>query len=182
MNDKMKQLISNLVAISEDKDQRNVQLVTSTLTLIGELRTDFKDITKKHGAFKNGFENFLLSDTNVNLKQEELEEAIEFIRKNLQSTVGYWTEDEVTRQLLVWRAKQVPAQPVPTVPPTPGSSPVPPVTPPTVPSNDLIKKKVKARELINNIDSAPKLRAILNRVIDLNFAAVLDTINGENND
>lgn len=182
MNDKMKQLISSLVAISEDKDQRNVQLVTSTLALIGELRTDFKDITKKHGAFKNGFENFLLSDTNVNLKQEELEEAIEFIRKNLQSTVGYWTEDEVTRQLLVWRAKQVPAQPVPTVPPTPGSSPVPPVTPPTVPSNDFIKKKVKARELINNIDSAAELRAILNRVIDLNFAAVLDTINGENND
>ena len=183
MNDKMKQLISNLVDISEDKDQRNVQLVTSTLALIGELRTDFKDITKKPGAFKNGFENFLLSDTDVNLKQEELEEAIEFIRKNLQSTVGYWNEDEVTRQLLVWRAKQVPTQPVLPASPTPGTSPVPPVTPtPAVPNDDLIKKKIKARELIDNIDSPAELRAILDRVIDLNFVAVLDIINGEKND
>lgn len=187
MNDKMKQLISNLVDISEDKDQRNVQLVTTTLALIGELRSDFKDIVKKPGAFRNGFENFLMSDTDVNLKQDELEDAIDFIRKNLQSTVGFWSEDEVTRQLLVWRAKQ--AQP-PVPPVTPGgggsgSGPNPPYNPPYNPSTsgvDVSKKKMKARELIDNTNDADELRAILDKVIDLGFVAVLDIITGEYND
>lgn len=183
MNDKMKQLITNLVDISEDKEQRNVQLVTTTLALIGELRSDFKDIIKKPGAFKNGFENFLMSDTDVNLKSDELDIAIDFIRKNLQSTVGFWSEDEVSRQLLIWRAKQ--ATPNPPQPPYTPPTPLQPQVvhePPIISGQNLQKKRVKARELIDSIDSVEELRAILDKVINLNFVAVLNAITGEEDD
>lgn len=187
LNDEMKQLITNLVEISMDKDQRNVQLVAKTLELIGKLRSDFQDIIKKSGAFKNGFENFLLNnpDQYVNLRPEELEDAIDFIRKNLHSDVGYWDEQEVSTQILRWKssAKQVPSplpQP-PVIPTNPGSNP--PVTPPTsVSDTDLLKKKAKARELIGSISSPEELRAILDKVINLNFVPVLNIINGEGND
>lgn len=103
MNDDVKKLIDNIVAICEEKDQKNVQLVTATLDLIDRYRADFPDILSKQGSFQNGFENFMLSQLNVGLKEEEVVDAYDYIKKHLESTVGFWTEAEVGDKLKDWR-------------------------------------------------------------------------------
>ncbi len=103
MNDDVKKLIDNIVAICEEKDQKNVQLVTATLDLIDRYRADFPDILSKQGSFQNGFENFMLSQPNVGLKEEEVADAYDYIKKHLESTVGFWTEAEVSDKLKDWR-------------------------------------------------------------------------------
>lgn len=103
MTDDVKKLIDNIVAICEEKDQKNVQLVIGTLDLIDRYRADFPDILSKPGSFHNGFDNFLLSKPNVGLQEEELEDAYNYIKKHLESTVGFWTEAEVSDKLKDWR-------------------------------------------------------------------------------
>lgn len=103
MNDDVKKLIDNIVAICEEKDQKNVQLVTATLDLIDRYRVDFPDLLSKQGSFQNGFENFMLSQPNVGLKKEEVADAYNYIKKHLESTVGFWTEAEVSDKLKDWR-------------------------------------------------------------------------------
>lgn len=44
-----------------------------------------------------------MADTTVGLDAEEVNDAIDFIYKNLQDTIGYWTEAEVTGALKDWR-------------------------------------------------------------------------------
>lgn len=103
MNDDVKKLIDNIVAICEEKDQKNVQLVTTTLDLIDRFRADFPDLLSKDGSFKNGFNNFLLSQPNIGLQNEEIDDAYDYIKKHLESTVGFWTENEVSDKLKDWR-------------------------------------------------------------------------------
>lgn len=196
MNDDIKRLIDNITAICEEKDMKNVQLVTGTLDLISRFRLDFQDIIAKQGSFRNGFNQFLLNQPTVGLQPEEIAGAYDYITKNLQSTVGYWTEEEVSKTLLEWRvaqreeierkrrekeeaerrkkeeeerarqaeelkkhheeiekAKQIIGN-----------------------SDNVPKKKTAARELIDSIENAQELRNIIDRVIDLGYEKILDTI------
>lgn len=106
MNDDIKKLIDNIVAICEEKDQKNVQLITGTLDLINRYRIDFANIITREGAFKNGFEHFLLTQNNVGLHEDELEDAHAYITKHLESTIGFWTEAEVKDKLKDWRISE----------------------------------------------------------------------------
>lgn len=103
MNDDVKKLIDNIVAICEEKDQKNVQLVTATLDLIDRYRADFPDLLSKQGSFQNGFENFMLSQPNIGLQEANVADAYDYIKKHLESTVGFWTEAEVSDKLKDWR-------------------------------------------------------------------------------
>lgn len=196
MNDEVKRLIDNIVAICEEKDQRNVQLVTDTLGLIDRYRIDFQNMLAKEGAFANGFHHFLLQQENIQLREEEIGEAKTFIRQNLQSTIGYWTEQEVADKLKDWRLdqqkkenetkrkqleeelrrrdeenrrkleeerKQYEAE-LEMAKKLVGNR------------DNVLLKKVQARERIDAIDSPDELRGILGRLIDLGYEQILDII------
>lgn len=176
LNEKMRQLIDQLCQVLEEGAQKNVQLTTTTLQLIGELRTDFRDILNKPGSFRNGFENFLRQVPIVDLKEEEMAEAVDFIRKHLESTIGYWTEREVTDQLKNYRmskqqaeeAKRRREEEEKRLKENGGVPPVPPA--------ELPRKKVTARERIDAISDPAELRALLDKLIDLGYGPVLETI------
>lgn len=104
--DKAIHLIGNIVEISVGHDVKNPALRTDTLILFDELRYDLPNILAKPGNFENGFRNFLLAQPGVELREEEYERAKEFIRQNLQTSVGYWSEDEVIGALKDWRIAQ----------------------------------------------------------------------------
>lgn len=106
MNAHVRRLIDHIFAICEEKDQQNVQLRKETLELIDAYRIDFPNILNKPGAFRNGFVSFLMSDDNVSLQPQEADDAFDFISKNLESTIGYWTEAEVREQLKNWRLQE----------------------------------------------------------------------------
>lgn len=202
LNNEVRELIDNITAISMENDQKNVQLVMTTLNLIDKYRIDFPDMLSKEGSFKNGYENFLLKQDNVDLQEQELPYAIEYIDQHLESSIGYRTEEEVAKQLLLWRiadnqriekerrereererrereererrereeenkrqqalieeAKKIVGNP-----------------------DNVPEKKISAREYINNVQDTAQLRSLLDKLINLGYEYILDTIiNGENN-
>lgn len=103
LDNDVKKLIDNIVSICEEKDQKNDRLVIETINLIERYRTDFSNILNKPGSFRNGFENYMLNVPKVGLKPEEMPKAFDYIKRHLEDTVGYWTEEEVTNALKDWR-------------------------------------------------------------------------------
>lgn len=103
INDDIRRLFDNIVAICAEKDIRNPALVKDTLDLIDGYRADIPDILSKPGNFENGFFNFLRSQEGIKLQDSELGSAYNFIKKHLESTVGYWSENEVAVTLKDWR-------------------------------------------------------------------------------
>lgn len=103
ISDDIKKLTDDIVQICQESELRNPALVNETLTLIDEQRYDMKNILKVDDAFTKGFNNFLESIDLVNIKNEEIDEVRRYIEQNLQSTVGYWTEEEVRKAATKWR-------------------------------------------------------------------------------
>ncbi len=103
INDEIRRLFDNIVAICAENNIKNPSLVKDTIDLIDSYRVDIPDILSKPGNFENGFFNFLRSQESIKLQESELDSAYDFIKKHLESTVGYWTENEVTIALKDWR-------------------------------------------------------------------------------
>lgn len=185
MNDEVKRLIDNITVICKEKDQKNVALVTSTLELIDRYRADFPDILNKEGSFHNGFVNFLLGRDKVNLKDEEVDDAIDYLRKHLELTIGYWTEEEVSVALLSWRIekneeiaerrrreeeekhrREMDSY----------ADKADKYTGIIGDATMARSKKVDAREMIDNIVDPSLLRGIIDKIIDLGYEQILDII------
>ena len=202
MNDEVRKLIDNLTAISMENDQKNVHLVSSTLELIEKYRIDFPDILSKEGSFRRGYENFLLRQPDADLQAHELPRAIEFIHQHLESSVGYRTEEEVAKQLLLWRIadnkriederrqredderrqrqeeerrkreeeykrQQALIDETKKIVGNPDNVPV---------------KKATARDYIARVEDVATLRCLLDKVINLGYEYILDTIINVEND
>ena len=103
INDDIRRLFDDIVAICAEKDIKNPALVKDTLDLIDRFRVDIPDILSKPGNFENGFFNFLRSQEGIKLQESDLDSAYDFIKKHLESTVGYWSESEVAITLKDWR-------------------------------------------------------------------------------
>ena len=97
VNDAECRLIDNIVTICNENDLRNPALVMETIDLISELRIDMKNILNVDAAFSDGFKNFLMQIEFANIEEDEVDEVKHFIEQNLQSTVGYWTEEDVEK-------------------------------------------------------------------------------------
>lgn len=103
LNDSLRRLFDNICTICSERDLKNPALVKDTLELLENYTVDLPDILSKPGNFRNGFDNFMLSQSGIGLQDFEVETAYDYVKKHLESTVGYWTEDEVTIALKDWR-------------------------------------------------------------------------------
>lgn len=97
-------LIDNIVTICMERDLRNPALVKDTIDLISELRFEMKNILNVDAAFSDGFKNYLMQLDFINIQEDEVDDVKHFIEQNLQSTVGYWTEEEVEKKALQWNS------------------------------------------------------------------------------
>ena len=97
-------LIDNIVTICMERDLRNPELVKETIDLISELRFEMKNILNVDAAFSDGFKNYLMQLNFANIKDDEVNDVKRIIEQNLQSTVGYWTEEEVEKKALQWKS------------------------------------------------------------------------------
>lgn len=192
----IRRLFDNIVEICNKRDLKNPSLVKDTLDLIDNYKVDIPDYFAREGSFDNGFNNFLLAQPIVGLRSEEIPDAYEYIRGHLESTVGYWTEDEVADRLQQWRIvrnreiederrrqeeeerrkweeeerqkheeerreqerlqaefKKIKGDP-----------------------QNVVKKKVSARERIDKIDDPKTLRTLLDAVINIGYEQILDII------
>ena len=182
ITDKIKQLTDNIVKICMERELRNPALVNETLSLIEEQRFEMKNILNVEAAFSEGFKNYLMQLSYVSVKEDEAEPLRRYIEQNLESTVGYWTEEEVEKKALQWRSVQQTVQiqhapstvhePTPTTSTGWGSSS-------SVPSYqvDLTEKRNKAKERIANITDIHVAQALLTKICEKGDEWLLDMIN-----
>ena len=183
VNDAERKLIDNIVTICMERDLRNPALVKETIDLISELRIEMKNILNVDAAFSDGFKNYLMQLEFINIQEKDVDEVKHFIEQNLQSTVGYWTEEEVEKKALQWKSSKALQQPVdPQTPPAPPTSLVGEEYPPTTyvpPVNlDIIAEKRKqAKSHIASITTLDDAIALLNKLCDEAGEWLLDKIN-----
>lgn len=104
LNDELRRLFNNIFTICTIKDYNNrPQLTADTVNLFERYAVDLPDIINKPGNFRNGFNNFLLDQPDIDLQEFEIDDAYTYIRQHLESTVGYWSEEEVANALMSWR-------------------------------------------------------------------------------
>lgn len=182
-----RKLIDNIVTICMERDLRNPALVKETIDLISELRFEMRNILNVDAAFSDGFKNYLMHLDFINIKEDEVDDVKHFIEQNLQSTVGYWTEEEVEKKALQWnsaRNSSTNGQPA-----TYGyhrqqgngmasESSIGNTTQTfhTDP-NALVEKRRRAKERIANIGSLRYAKVLLTKLCDEGGEWVLDKIN-----
>ena len=172
ISDSIKTLIDNIVQICMERELRNPALVNQTLALIEELRIEMKNILNVEEAFDDGFKNFLMQIEFVNVQESEIDEVRGYISGHLESTVGYWTEEEVVKSAKDWRLEQTSIVDYPIVEPTdaPKESPV-------VNIDILNDKRQKAKDRIARISSLTEAKEILLKLCETSSEWLLDKIN-----
>ena len=177
VNDAECRLIDNIVTICNENDLRNPALVMETIEFISELRIDMKNILNVDAAFSDGFKNFLMQIEFANIEEDEVDEVKHFIEQNLQSTVGYWTEEDVEKKALQWKSsKPLKPEPQPLHNPDKGEDSQ---------SNDdssenqnsLAEKRKLAKSHIASISTLDDALALLNKLCDEGGEWLLDKIN-----
>lgn len=127
---------------------------------------------EEENHFENGFRNYLLADRIVNLKDNELDVALAYIRQHMESGVGLWTEVAVIEQLKNWKLSLIPSEPTPYN--------VPDITDPVVrvvePMVADVDKQTKAKAKIQSITTIDEAKRILDALCDLGYDKILDTI------
>mgnify|MGYP002516093523 CR=1 FL=1 len=190
ITDDERKLIDNIVTICMERDLRNPALVRETIALISDLRFEMKNILNVDAAFSEGFKNYLMQLDYVGIQENEVDEVRHFIEQNLQSTVGYWTEEEVEKKALQWKSTKA----LKTNSPhdetgqtglsqgkgagEPGSlGGMTAVPSPADPIDMEIKRKL-AKIHIASIVSLDEAKALLNKLCDEGGEWLLDKING----
>ena len=170
-----------------ERDLRNPALVKETIDLISELRYEMKNILNVDAAFSDGFKNYLMQLDFINIQEDDVDDVKHFIEQNLQSTVGYWTEEEVEKKALQWnsaRSSSANGQQktnggwqqsnnIVSEPPTNNT-----VQTSYTDSNALEEKRKQAKKHISSIVSLDDAKALLTRLCDECGEWLLDKING----
>ncbi len=172
ISDSIKNLIDNIVQICMERELRNPALVNHTLELIEELRIEMKNILNVEDAFNDGFKNFLMQIEFVNVQEHEIGEVRDYIAGHLESTVGYWTEDEVIKSVKDWRLEQKLSVEHPVSEPSDIELELPIVN-----VDILNDKRQKAKDRIVQISSLVEAKEILMKLCETSSEWVLDKIN-----
>lgn len=173
--EKIIKLIDNIIVIYTEVGAKNPALMVETDNLITELKFDLPPLLNYQieNNFENGFRNYLMADTIVNLKDEDYDAAVNYIRQHMEGGVGLWTEAAVIQHLKDWKLSRIPTAPQP----KPWSTEVvqPKVAEPTdtSPNTD---KKAQARKRIQSLKTVDEARQMLDALCDLGYDTVLDII------
>lgn len=179
INDDMRHLIDNIVRVCTETDLRNPALVTETDGLISRLRIDMKNVLNLPDIFSDGLRSYLMQLPDLCLKKEEVEPLLSYVEQNLQSSVGYWSEEEVYRTSLRWAVTQRnrPEGAMPTA-----GQPARPVTVAPQPADEdvLYVKRVRARDRIFKLTSLEQAKQILFKLCDEKNEWLLDLLRDRN--
>ena len=173
----MKEFIDNLIqVVNNPESMKNPSLLENTIHVYDTLKTDFGNLLiPSADNFHKGFVAYMQSIENVNVHDDEVDEAQKYLHEHLESEVGMWTEEEVKDKLKDWRiSKATPVNPY--LPPSDFSNtvvavPLEDMT--TVSSDELKKKRNKAINRINNSDD---LRQAIENMITEEESYVIDIL------
>ena len=79
--------------------------IKSILDILKLTRMDLKLLLNPK-SFKEGFSKWLKSLDDIEVEDGDIEEIIEYLNKNMQEEVAYWTEDKVRLKLKDWKTEK----------------------------------------------------------------------------
>lgn len=106
--DILREFIGNLMkVVSDPESMKNPNLLDATINGYDALKTDFGNLLlPSEDNFRKGFVAYIKDIDIVNVKDDEVDTAIQYLHGHLMSEVGMWTEDEVKEKLKDWRIRQ----------------------------------------------------------------------------
>lgn len=119
----MRALLNNVIKVVADSESmKNPQLLSSTIAGYEELKYEWQNILIENEGqnFKEGFISYLKNQGPSSPQDNEVDEAMAFLRGHLEGEVGIWKEDEVRDKLKDWRIDKNRTNNPPT--PTPSTS------------------------------------------------------------
>ena len=173
--EELNKAIDNMIKICNEIGTQNPAMMRETIDLLKNWRYELKRIVNNADYYKNGFISFLKSRDTVNLKDEEVKDAISYIKENLQKEIGTWSEDEVVDKLKDWRLKQMGQQSEQHLQPA-AIQPVIGVAEPDPAEVEANRaRQDRARERVNSM-SADEMRRALTDIIDLGYGQIYDIL------
>ena len=169
-----KKFIDDVLTICFETAHRNPAIMVDIVESIKQMNFEIKTWFKDNTYFKQGFENFILSEPNVHLQPKDIDKAFAFIKQNMQGEIGLWTENEVLDQLKNWALSLKKPIPTPTSPFPEGDDGLHVPQTPHAPSTS--EKREQAKDRIRTINNLEDAKNILLRLIDLNIGTIIDTI------
>lgn len=178
----MAALVTNIAkVITEPESVKNPALLTDTLNSYNELKMDLGNLLLPNSDnFRKGFVAYLYSEEAVQLEENEVDEAIAYLRSHLQGEVSLWAEIEVHSQLKNWRiAKSKKAEQ--SEPRVSGVGPDSVVsggggTRDVLPSIDPDQLKQKRIQALSRINGSTDLRSVLENMINSESESIINTI------
>lgn len=172
--DKIIKLTDNIITIYSEVGAKNPALMVETDSLITEVKFEYTPLLnyEVENNFENGFRNYLMADTFVNLSDSDYDTALNYIRQHMEGGVGLWTETAVIEQLKNWKLSLIPATPQP-VPDTDDDDSE---NPSETEASEKTEKIGKAKAKIQSLSTLDEAKSILDTLCDLGYDAVLDTI------
>lgn len=159
-------IVDGILNICKNVDHQDQNVIENTLEKLKFRRYEFTNYLNSPESFQNGYVNFLKSVKLVDLQDEEIPAATEYIKKNLQGKKGLWTEDEVSEALTDWRLSTKPKEQPPVVQ-QPPQQPViqqPPIA--AEPTNNSMQKRDTARQKIRSHTNIDTLKKLLEKIIE----------------
>ena len=116
----MRRLVDCIIKVVGDPESmKNTQLLNETISAFNEQRFEWGNLLQENSGsnYREGFYNFMKSVENVELMDDEIDKALDYLHGHLEGEVGLWKEVEVKETLKDWRLSQkvVTAKPVPFV-------------------------------------------------------------------
>lgn len=188
-SDDMRELVDNVIKVVGDPESmRNPSLLNNVISGFDRLKFDWLNmLVENNGSnYHDGFVAFMKSVDIVNVKDEEVDEAISYLRGHLEGEVGLWSEVDVKDKLKDWRMSQPtpkpqPLDPQPTTPsanppsyPQPPVSTVPPVVSRPLPE-ETVKKRNKLKESLRFMPSQ-EAKDLLEDIINKEDGSILDIL------
>lgn len=105
----MRKLVDCIIkVVSNPESMKNPQLLNDTISGYEAQKYEWGNLLQENngGNYKEGFYNFMKSVAIINLKDDEIDEALEYLHGHLEGEVGLWKEAEVNETLKDWRISQ----------------------------------------------------------------------------
>lgn len=105
----MRKLVDCIIkVVSDPESMKNPQLLNDTIIGYENQKYEWGNMLQENngGNYKEGFYNFMRGVEIVNLKDDEIDEALEYLHGHLEGEVGLWKEVEVKETLKDWRISQ----------------------------------------------------------------------------
>ena len=187
--DAMRSLVDNVMKVVGDPESmKNPSLLNNVVDGFDQQRLDWLSMLAENDGnnYRDGFEAFMKSVDIVNVKDEEVEAAMSYLRGHLEGEVGLWSESDVKDKLKDWRMSQAAHKPQPSEPQpaAPSASPASYTQPPVSAAPAMVRqpsaeetaeKRSRLRESLRFMPSQ-EAKDLLGEIVDKEDGSILDIL------